>query len=42
MQHWTIADFEKMDIPPIQEMTYENKWIVLWLKNGMRIKFLNW
>ena len=42
MQTWTIQDFERLDIPKIQDVSRENAWIVLWLDNGMRIKFPNW
>lgn len=42
MQFWSIADFAKMAIPKIVNITEENKWIVLWLKNGQRIKFKRW
>lgn len=38
----TVAEFDHMAIPVIVEHYYENKWVVLLLQNGTRIKFKNW
>ena len=42
MQFWTIRDFERMAIPKIVGYDDENRWAVLFLRNGMRIKFRKW
>lgn len=34
--YWTLEDF-----PDALHVTFENKWVVVWLKN-CRIKFKNW
>lgn len=39
---YTIADIENMTHQSIVDVRVENKWVVIYLSNGIRIKMRDW
>jgi hypothetical protein len=41
INQWSVRDFETMDIV-IVDIAQENRWVVLTLQSGVRLKFKKW
>ncbi len=42
MNYHTIKEIEEVSLKKIIGISYENKWIILTLESGLRIKIENW